>query len=162
MVMGLIALGVGTFTITHQFFNAKPHFGFFMIGGWFILGAIFFIWSGFQRKYPELQIDDDSIWVRGSKFERRYISQARVAGITYPSGYGNYLILHFHQMPKLSFGWRIYKIFERLEHSMMMSPKFDNSGKELPKEPRLIIGLNWLDSDIELVNEQLRQSEQTP
>lgn len=159
--MGLIALGAGIFAVTYCFTMKDSHFGFLIIGAWFVLGGIFFIWSAFQRKWPELKIEEDAIWVRGSKFERKYIAHARVAPITYNGGYGQHLILQFHQMPQLSRGWEMLRVMQRWQLASFMAPKCDNHGQKLPEEPRLLIGLGWMHAnDIQRVSEQLKQREQ--
>jgi hypothetical protein len=162
VMMGLIAMGVGIFAGTYCFAMKNSHYGFLIIGAWFVFGGIFFFWSAFQRRCPELRIEEDAIWVRGSKFERRHIFHARVAPITFNGGHGHHLILQFHQMPDLSRGWKMLRVMQRWQLASSMAPKCDNFGQKLPEEPRLIIGLGWMHAkDLQRVSEQLKQSEQT-
>ena len=111
VLMGGVALGVAGFTLSHYFYSKEPHKGFAYLGIWFLLGATFFFWAAFQRKYPELSIEDDAIYVRGSRFDRSLVSHARVENIMFPHGYGKYLIMQFHHMPNLPIQWKIYKAF---------------------------------------------------
>lgn len=160
ILAGSIALAVAVFIFVHYSLSAISHTGFLILGGWFLLGACFFYWSAFQRKYPELVIEDDIVWIRGSQFPREQISHFKIAPITGLGGYGVYAIIKFHKMPDLPLGWRLYKVLERLNFSMPLAPKMDNLGIPLPSEPRLIIGMNWFADDYQDINRRFLESEQ--
>lgn len=116
--------------------------------GWLFVGGLVFCWIAFRTR-PELEINQDSLFIRGVEIPRQHIEYCYVTETPIGQGIGTFVAVRLNGHIDCPRHWRWYT-------KLVLRRVFENIHEQfgVNSQPDLVVQLNRLDIDVRQFNIQ--------